>query len=189
MCKIIVKLLWNYCEIIVKLLCMGLHSNACAMHAWGLYEGMRFTRNEADDFLTELFNYLTHRSARKEWSAELDYSEDYSHARDELIVSWPKSEYKNEWFVKSEIDYNEDDPFDELQWLSRVSVYFKHGDDRIKSYFVYMTSRDTLEGFYYFSMLNLTTRCRCVSECLALLDAVASDLGAIVSIQHSLHAI
>ena len=151
------------------------------MNAWGLYEGMQFTCNEAGDFLTELFQYLLHRSGRKGWSAELGYSEDYCRLRDMMYLT--HSVYRNEWFIRSEIDYNEDGPFDELQRLSRVNVYFnQRGGDRVESYFVYLISLDTLDGCYYFCLLQLITRCRSVGECLALVDAVASDLDSVIEI-------
>jgi len=48
---------------------LTLISRACAAVEWELYEGMEFTRMEADDHLLELFNYITQRGSRSGWHA------------------------------------------------------------------------------------------------------------------------
>ena len=161
---------------------------------------MEFTRNEADDFLLELFNYIT---AHKCVVVEVVpvYTSAYNAAADdESVVSFDS--YQNSsssgsvsWKMEFKQRRNNDNNnigagvSEYCQRMIRMNAIFQgdggggsSNNNKYRLTISYMVCKSTLKGFYYYiSFFNWVARCASVIECVALLDAVvALELSALI---------
>ena len=69
---------------------------------------------------------------------------------------------------------------DEYRRFIRINVLFVQSDvDKYRLSISWLMCKATLRGFYYISFFKMVTRCASVNECVALLDAIASELDEI----------
>ena len=158
----------------------SLLSAARAACAWDLVEGTEFTRE--GDYMRELVVYTSHRAVRKGWSTLPCYQRHYNSVTDDLVaVRFDTGEQGSSWTMRA-IQVNAEDVYDSCQQLTRMYVLFEWGAGApLPAWVTYLTRCDTLDGFFYVSFFRWTTRCRSAEECVCLFDAMAADIGRLVS--------
>ena len=166
---------------------MALLSNAIAARSWNLYEGMKFSRTDTDEFLLNLHLYISHRAKRTQWTAFPIFREKYdTRVEDVLVLSSDNSEFESSWKLRYESDSTD---FNERRRLVRINVMFEYSESiRPKALVTHMVCGDGYYN-YYIAFFNWVARCSSVEECVALLDGIARDIKGLVAVaeQHRLN--
>ncbi len=187
-----------------------LMSAAHAARAWNLYDGAEFSREGGADneSLAELHQYISHRATRAGWTAIPVYRRRLDHTgdRDDVVVvrfysdpvcnnrDWRLVE-KRPFVPRMQHGGGEDNYSYHFcqQQLVKIAVKFSttttgtvpENDPAaaVTATVVYMTrSSGESHGHYYVGLFRWMARCADPRECVALFDAIASDIGALVSV-------
>lgn len=174
-----------------------------AASAWNLYDGAEFSR-EDNDFLAELHQYISHRATRAGWTAIPVYRRRLGDRDDDVVVvrfySDPVCNNDRDWRLVEKHPFmprmqhdGEENYFFCRQQLVKIAVKFSTATTTtapendpaaaVTATVVYMTrSNGESHGHYYVGLFRWMTRCADPRECVALFDAIASNIGALVSV-------
>jgi hypothetical protein len=164
---------------------MALLSNAIAARSWNLYEGMKFSRTDTDEFLLNLHLYISHRAKRTQWTAFPIFRRRYdTRVEDVLVLSSDNSEFESSWKLRHESNTTD---FNERKRLVKIKVFFTFSESlNLMASVTHMIHGD---GFYYIAFFRWVARCSSVEECVALFDGIARDIKGLVAVadQHRLN--
>ena len=158
---------------------------------WGWREGMCFGNNEEEDYMLELFLYISsNKSKKRERGWDISHITPlYRQQYEDFDLEWfslKKNEFEILWVFQC---INEDVPLSdhevvECQRLKMISVSFNGKtpteSSTLSALVYHVVCCNTLEAFYYIKVGYWFARCGSMSGCVDLLDEIAVNMDKIL---------